>query len=100
MDLVTNHGLETCHLRSIAGTGVVFNFKIPLLMATQSKKETLNTEEEKDKKLSDKNLTAEANMEDAVEEDVTPVLDEKDLEENHIDEEEAENIEWKSPKKK
>ena len=37
---------------------------------------------------------------DAVEEDGTPVLDEKDLEENGLTVEEAENIEWEEPKSK
>ena len=34
----------------------------------------------------------------ATEEDGSPVLDEEDLEENHIDEDEADDIEWEEPK--
>ncbi|MBE7171324.1 MAG: hypothetical protein INR73_12080 [Williamsia sp.] len=40
---------------------------------------------------------AESN--DAVEDDGTPVLDEKDLEENGLSVEDAENIVWDEPKK-
>jgi hypothetical protein len=41
-----------------------------------------------------------ASTNDAVEEDGTPVLDEEDLEENDLDEEEAEQIIWEEPKEK
>lgn len=34
---------------------------------------------------------------DAREDDGTPVLDEQDLEENHLSEDEADNIEWDEP---
>lgn len=36
-------------------------------------------------------------MDDAIEEDGTPVLDEEDLEENNLSEQDAENIEWNKP---
>ena len=35
---------------------------------------------------------------EAVEEDGTPVLDEEDLEQNDLDEEEADNVQWEDPK--
>ena len=45
----------------------------------------------------DQNDAANTN-DDAVEEDGTPVLEEEDLEENNINEDEAEEIEWDEPK--
>ena len=35
---------------------------------------------------------------EAIEEDGTPVLDEEDLEQNALDEEEADNVQWEDPK--
>ncbi len=45
-----------------------------------------------------KNQPDSDDTEDAVEEDGTPVLEEEDLEENGIDEDEVEDIEWDEPK--
>ena len=45
----------------------------------------------------DGDIEKRTRTEDAVEDDGTPVLDEKDLEENHISVEEADQIEWEDP---
>jgi ribose 5-phosphate isomerase len=47
-----------------------------------------------------KNTTTSSQENDAVEEDGTPVLDEEDLEENDLDIDEADDIEWEPPKEK
>lgn len=44
--------------------------------------------------------TAQLDEDLGTEEDGTPVLDEKDLEENHLNEDEADNIEWDEPRGK
>jgi hypothetical protein len=44
--------------------------------------------------------TAQLDEDLGTEEDGTPVLDEKDLEENHLSEDEADNIEWDEPRGK
>lgn len=67
-------------------------------MKTQPKNKTSKTEEKDDENVKDQNTGNNTN--DAVEDDGTPVLDEEDLEENNINEEEAEDIEWKEPKGK
>ncbi|MDB5193429.1 MAG: hypothetical protein JWQ96_2992 [Segetibacter sp.] len=46
----------------------------------------------------DESTQSKSESEEAVEEDGTPVLDEKDLEENGLSLEEADQIEWEEPK--
>ena len=66
-------------------------------MQAQPKDNNANIEEKKDENAASQKPGFDSNN-DAVEEDGTPVLDEQDLEENNIDEEEAEDIEWDEPK--
>ena len=65
-------------------------------MQAQPKNNTGEIEEKKDENAGFREPENNSNS-DAVEEDGTPVLDEEDLEENNIDEEEAEDIEWDQP---
>lgn len=47
----------------------------------------------------DNDLESGEELEDDVEDDDTPVLDEEDIEENNITDEDAENVEWEDPNK-
>jgi len=67
-------------------------------METNDKNKTPQGEE-KNKDITGNNDTL-AQQNDAVEDDGTPVLDEEDLEENDLDIDEAEDIEWEPPKGK
>ena len=44
------------------------------------------------------NDAGSSQQDEAVEEDGTPVLDEEDLEQNDLDEDEADNVQWEDPK--
>ncbi len=63
-------------------------------METQPKNSSLNVNDEQDQ--IDDTVT-DAFTNEAIEDDGTPVLDEKDLEENNLSVEEAEDIEWEEP---
>jgi hypothetical protein len=74
-------------------------------MKTTAKTAKKNTSksEEKNKKADQKkmgNAGITGITGDAVEDDGSPVLDEEDLEENNLDEDEAEDIQWEPPKGK
>ena len=63
-----------------------------------NKKNTANAgNEEKNKNVTGSN-SGLGNADDAIEDHGTPVLDEEDLEENDLDVEEAEDIEWEETK--
>ncbi|HEV2830460.1 MAG TPA: hypothetical protein VGW31_00650 [Hanamia sp.] len=70
-----------------------------------SAKNTSSNDEEKNKKINpndfnpDDSFTGEEKDDSDVEDDGTPVLDEEDLEENNIDDDESEDIDWEPPKK-
>ena len=66
-------------------------------METNKKNSTNTDQEERNKKVTGTNPGL-GNADEAIEDDGTPVLDEEDLEENDLDVEDAEDIEWEDPK--
>ena len=66
-------------------------------METNKKNAANAGNEQKNKNVTGSN-SGLGNADDAIEDDGTPVLDEEDLEENDLDVEEAEDIEWEETK--
>jgi hypothetical protein len=66
-------------------------------MKTNKKNRANAANEEENKNVTGSNSGIE-NTDDAIEDDGTPVLDEEDLEENDLDVEQAEDIEWEDTK--